>query len=78
MLFDYKAVSAEGRMIYGRLDAINAVDLEMRLKRMELDLVTATPTGAQNAIWRAQNPPAGTDQLLFPPRTTQPCRRALA
>ena len=42
MLFDYKAVSAEGRMIYGRLDAINAVDLETRLKRMELDLVTAT------------------------------------
>lgn len=40
MLFDYKAVSAEGRMIYGRLDAINLIDLEMRLKRMELDLVT--------------------------------------
>ena len=40
MLFDYKAVSAEGRMIYGRLDAINLVDLEMRLKRMDLDLVT--------------------------------------
>jgi type IV pilus assembly protein PilC len=40
MLFDYKAVTAEGRMIYGRLDAINLVDLEMRLKRMELDLVT--------------------------------------
>jgi len=30
-------------MIYGRLDAINAVDLEMRLKRMDLDLVTGTP-----------------------------------
>jgi len=42
MLFDYKAVSAEGRMIYGRLDAINLIDLEMRLKRMELDLVTGT------------------------------------
>jgi len=40
MLFDYKAVNAEGRMIYGRLDAINLVDLEMRLKRMDLDLVT--------------------------------------
>ncbi|WP_265947714.1 type II secretion system F family protein [Dechloromonas sp. A34] len=40
MLFDYKAVSAEGRMAYGRLDAINLVDLEMRLKRMDLDLVT--------------------------------------
>lgn len=42
MLFDYKAVSAEGRMISGRLDAINLIDLEMRLKRMELDLVTGT------------------------------------
>jgi len=42
MLFDYKAVSAAGRMTYGRLDAINLIDLEMRLKRMELDLVTGT------------------------------------
>ena len=40
--FDYKAVSTEGRMIHGRLDAINLIDLEMRLKRMELDLVTGT------------------------------------
>ena len=40
MLFDYKAVSGEGRMTYGRLDAINLIDLEMRLKRMDLDLVT--------------------------------------
>ncbi|MCL2635577.1 MAG: type II secretion system F family protein [Betaproteobacteria bacterium] len=40
MLFDYKAVSADGRMTTGRLDAINLIDLEMRLKRMELDLVT--------------------------------------
>ncbi|MBS1131514.1 MAG: type secretion system protein [Proteobacteria bacterium] len=43
MLFDYKAVSVEGRMTYGRLDAINLVDLEMRLKRMNLDLVTGNP-----------------------------------
>lgn len=43
MLFDYKAVSAEGRMVFGRLDAINIVDLEMRLKRMELDLVIGNP-----------------------------------
>ena len=40
MLFDYKAVSMEGRMVFGRIDAINIVDLEMRLKRMDLDLVT--------------------------------------
>ena len=30
-------------MTYGRLDAINLVDLEMRLKRMHLDLVTGAP-----------------------------------
>lgn len=40
MLYDYKAVSTEGRMVFGRIDAINIVDLEMRLRRMELDLVT--------------------------------------
>jgi type IV pilus assembly protein PilC len=33
----------EGRMTYGRLDAINLVDLEMRLKRMNLDMVTGSP-----------------------------------
>jgi len=43
MLFDYKAVSMEGRMVFGRIDAINMVDLEMRLKRMDLDLVTGRP-----------------------------------
>jgi len=43
MLFDYKAVSADGRMTYGRIDAINLVDLEMRLKRMNLDLVNGSP-----------------------------------
>jgi type IV pilus assembly protein PilC len=43
MLFDYKAVSIEGRMVFGRIDAINLVDLEMRLKRMDLDLVTGKP-----------------------------------
>ena len=43
MLFDYKAVSIEGRMVFGRIDAINLTDLEMRLKRMDLDLVTGRP-----------------------------------
>lgn len=40
MLFDYKAVSGDGKMTYGRLDALNLIDLEMRLKRMDLDLVS--------------------------------------
>jgi type IV pilus assembly protein PilC len=38
-LYAYKAVDGNGRTILGRIDAINPVDLEMRLKRMELDLI---------------------------------------
>ncbi|HMV00839.1 MAG TPA: type II secretion system F family protein [Rhodocyclaceae bacterium] len=43
MLFEYKAVSAEGRRVFGRIDAVNLIDLEMRLKRMDLDLITGQP-----------------------------------
>lgn len=42
-VFQYKAVSADGRMANGRIDALNVIDLEMRLKRMELDLVSGEP-----------------------------------
>ncbi|HEX3061988.1 MAG TPA: type II secretion system F family protein, partial [Usitatibacter sp.] len=39
-LFAYRAVDAEGRISAGNLDAINAIDLELRLKRLGLDLIT--------------------------------------
>ena len=42
-LYTYKAVAGDGRMVFGRLDALNMVDLEMRLKRMDLDFVTGEP-----------------------------------
>ena len=42
-LYTYKAVAADGRKVQGRIDAINLVDLEMRLKRMELDLIGGEP-----------------------------------
>jgi type IV pilus assembly protein PilC len=35
--------SARRAMVLGRIDALNIVDLEMRLKRMELDLVNGEP-----------------------------------
>lgn len=41
--FQYKAVDREGRDARGRLDATNEVDLELRLKKMGLDLITARP-----------------------------------
>jgi type IV pilus assembly protein PilC len=39
-LFAYRAVDADGRISAGSLDAVNAIDLELRLKRLGLDLVT--------------------------------------
>ena len=39
-LFAYRAVDAEGRISTGNLDAANVIDLELRLKRLGLDLVT--------------------------------------
>ncbi|MBC8024304.1 MAG: type II secretion system F family protein [Burkholderiales bacterium] len=39
-LFAYRAVDSEGRFSTGNLDAANAIDLELRLKRLGLDLVT--------------------------------------
>ncbi len=37
-------------MIFGRIDAINLVDLEMRLRRMELDLVSGEPASHRNLL----------------------------
>jgi type IV pilus assembly protein PilC len=42
-LFAYKAMNADGRIVLGRLDAINPIDLELRLKRMELDFIKGNP-----------------------------------
>jgi type IV pilus assembly protein PilC len=41
--FAYKAMNPTGRMVLGRMDAVNLVDLEMRLKRMELDFINGNP-----------------------------------
>lgn len=39
-LFAYRAIDAEGRVSSGNLDATNAIDLELRLRRLGLDLIT--------------------------------------
>jgi len=38
--FTYKAIDAHGKSIMGQIEALNVVDLEMRLQRMGLDLVS--------------------------------------
>jgi len=47
-VFQYKAVAADGRLAHGRIDALNVIDLEMRLKRMELDLVSGEPISSHS------------------------------
>jgi type IV pilus assembly protein PilC len=43
-LFNYKAIDVSGKAILGQIDALNVVDLELRLKRMGLDLIVGGPT----------------------------------
>ena len=42
-LYAYKAMNAAGGVVLGRMEAINPVDLEMRLKHMELDFINGAP-----------------------------------
>jgi len=52
-LFTYKAIDTRGKAILGQLDALNVIDLDMRLKRMGLDLVRGGPTRRGGSLLRA-------------------------
>jgi type IV pilus assembly protein PilC len=52
-LFNYKAIDANGKAMLGQIDALNVVDLELRLKRMSLDLIVGGPTKRTGAFGRA-------------------------
>jgi type IV pilus assembly protein PilC len=43
-LFTYKAIDARGKNVIGRVEAVNLFDLEQRLARMELDLISGAPS----------------------------------
>jgi len=43
-LYSYKAVDARGKSVVGRVEAVNLFDLEQRLLRMDLDLITGGPS----------------------------------
>ena len=43
-IYAYRAVDTTGRQMRGEMEALNLVDLEMRLKRMELDLINGHET----------------------------------
>jgi type IV pilus assembly protein PilC len=43
-LFTYKAVDPRGKSVMGRVEAVNLFDLEQRLSRMDLDLISGAPS----------------------------------
>ena len=49
-LYTYKAIDATGKAVMGRADAGNVFDLEQRLSRMGLDLVTGAPTAQKSRL----------------------------
>ena len=51
-VFAYRSVDAGGKRVNGRLEAVNQIDLEMRLKRIGLDLINAElANDAQRALF---------------------------
>ncbi|MCC6611470.1 MAG: type II secretion system F family protein [Burkholderiales bacterium] len=54
-LFIYKAIDGSGKTVTGQVDALNLVDLELRLKRMGLDLIVGGPTkSGGGGAWRVK------------------------
>lgn len=48
--FEYKAIDKTGQPARGGLDAVNEVDLELRLRRMGLDLITCRQVDRRSSI----------------------------
>jgi type IV pilus assembly protein PilC len=53
--FEYKAVDKSGRSARGKLDAANEVDLELRLRKMGLDLITTRLLRSHNPTLASGN-----------------------
>jgi type IV pilus assembly protein PilC len=49
-LYSYKAIDARGRSVMGRVEAVNLFDLEQRLSRMDLDLVSGAPSSQKTRL----------------------------
>ncbi len=51
--FRYKAVERSGRQALGGMEAVNEIDLELRLKRMGLDLISASEVERSDSVLSA-------------------------
>jgi len=62
--FNYRAIDQTGRHAQGQIDAINEVDLEIRLERMGLDLITFKSTEKSKKAF-SQNKVNNRDLVMF-------------
>ena len=54
-LYSYKAINSRGKSVSGQIDAINMVDLEVRLKRVHLDLVRCYLSSSRDFAFRSES-----------------------
>ncbi|MFW5431174.1 MAG: type II secretion system F family protein [Methylophilaceae bacterium] len=62
--YDYRAIDQTGRQAKGQMDALNEVDLEMRLDRMDLDLITFKETSKPKSAF-SKNKVSNRDLVMF-------------
>lgn len=62
--FDYKAVDKSGRLAIGQIDTANEADLEQRLERMGLDLITFRLTRKSTSLFN-RNKVSAQDLAMF-------------
>lgn len=62
--FNYRAIDQTGRHAQGQMDALNEVDLEIRLERMGLDLITFKSTEKSKQLF-TQNKVNNRDLVMF-------------
>lgn len=62
--FDYKAIDQTGLQAKGQIDALNEADLEIRLERMGLDLVTFRETDKSKSAF-SKNRVSNRDLVMF-------------
>jgi type IV pilus assembly protein PilC len=62
--YNYRAIDQAGRHAQGQIDALNEVDLEIRLERMGLDLITFKPSEKSKKAF-SQNKVNNRDLVMF-------------
>ena len=62
--YNYRAIDQTGRHAQGQIDALNEADLEIRLERMSLDLITFKSTAKSTKAF-TQNKVSNRDLVMF-------------